>query len=272
MKQCSKCKRILSESTFYYRKKGGKLRNDCIDCHKKQDLEYYQKNKEKKREWQKKYYEKNKDRIKKYRLKNRERKKEWRKKYRQKEYVKQKEIEYSTRYRQKNLEKVKTKDREYYYKNREKKLEYEKRPEAKARKQDYLLHPDVKIRRRKIYKKYHKNHLFEHRLHESKRRIKLKSKNIEHAFTKEEWEQKIALTNGICPMCNKAYSDGYGLTIDHNPPLSKAPNNFVYTINHIQPLCMSCNSSKGNKMRQGITERGYKALQARHPERALEVR
>jgi len=210
MKQCSKCKRVLPKSNFYY--------------------------------------EKNKDRIKKYRLENKEKIKEWRKNYRQNEHVKQKELEYSAKYRQKNLEKVRARDKRYHQEHKEERKKYYQKNKKRELERGRAWREKNNPERLGYYKEYHKNHLFEHRLHESKRRIKLKSINIEHAFTKEEWEQKIALTSGICPRCNKEYSDGYGLTMDHNPPLSKASTNFVYTIEHIQPLCMSCNSSKGNKM------------------------
>ena len=46
-------------------------------------------------------------------------------------------------------------------------------------------------------------------------------------------------------MCGKPYEEGYGLSLDHNPPISKAPIGFIYTIDNVQPMCKSCNSSKG---------------------------
>jgi len=66
----------------------------------------------------------------------------------------------------------------------------------------------------------------------------------------EEWYKKVDATKGICP--------GYGhephfvgkdkLTLDHNPPLSKVQNGHIYTIEHVSPLCNSCNSRKNNKI------------------------
>ena len=74
-------------------------------------------------------------------------------------------------------------------------------------------------------------------------------KKITHSFTKEEWNQKLNLTNGICPRCG-IFVGIENLTMDHIIPLSKVSEDFVYTINDIQPLCHRCNSSKGNKIEE----------------------
>jgi len=70
--------------------------------------------------------------------------------------------------------------------------------------------------------------------------------NIVEDFTMEEWFRKVDKTLGICHSCNK-FVGKEKLTIDHNPPLSKVPKGFVYTINDVNPLCKSCNSKKSNK-------------------------
>ena len=75
----------------------------------------------------------------------------------------------------------------------------------------------------------------------------LRKKGIKENFTKEEWLNKIKKTGGICPSCKK-FVGRFGLELDHIIPLSKAPKKFIYTINDIQPLCKSCNTSKGNKL------------------------
>ena len=38
------------------------------------------------------------------------------------------------------------------------------------------------------------------------------------------------------------------LTLDHIHPLSKAEEGRIYTIDDIQPLCLSCNQSKGGRL------------------------
>jgi 5-methylcytosine-specific restriction endonuclease McrA len=70
-------------------------------------------------------------------------------------------------------------------------------------------------------------------------------------YTKQEWMNKMKATNGFCPICNRPFTLGYHskheMSMDHNPPISKAGKRFVYTIDMISPLCRSCNSKKGNR-------------------------
>ena len=75
---------------------------------------------------------------------------------------------------------------------------------------------------------------------------RVKKKLLKHSFTVAEWQQKVRDTFGICSGYHKEphYVGIEKLTLDHIMPISKAPLNFEYTINDIQPLCHSCNSSK----------------------------
>ena len=95
--------------------------------------------------------------------------------------------------------------------------------------------------RSKLYYQKNKFHL---KIKFAERRRKLE--NIIHDFTEEEWNKKVINTKGICPVCNRPYEDGFGLTLDHEPPISKVPDGFVYTIDNVSPMCKSCNSSKSN--------------------------
>ena len=78
----------------------------------------------------------------------------------------------------------------------------------------------------------------------------LKKKELFVDFTIDEWKQKVEQTKGICPICNRPYSNIFPFcaTLDHTPPISKAPTGFHYTIDDIQPLCGSCNSSKRDRI------------------------
>jgi hypothetical protein len=78
----------------------------------------------------------------------------------------------------------------------------------------------------------------------SKRR--LRRKQLEERFTREEWVEKLKATNGFCPKCNK-YVGIDKLTLDHIIPISLRIKT-IYYINDIQPLCKSCNSSKRDKL------------------------
>jgi hypothetical protein len=80
--------------------------------------------------------------------------------------------------------------------------------------------------------------------------------NCTHSFSIKEWKQKCKSCDGFCPYCNKAF-DNYlhKLTMDHIISLSKASEifkltgkRFVYTIDDVQPMCLSCNCSKQDKI------------------------
>ncbi len=73
---------------------------------------------------------------------------------------------------------------------------------------------------------------------------------ISHGFKMEDWLKKLIATKGICPECDKDYGIE-NLTIDHILPLSLASKNFVYSIDDVRPVCMSCNV-KNNRNRRLI--------------------
>ena len=70
--------------------------------------------------------------------------------------------------------------------------------------------------------------------------------NIIHDFSSKEWLQKLKDTFGVCPKCNK-FVGIENLTLDHIHPISKAKDGQIYTIDDVQPMCKSCNCSKGAK-------------------------
>ena len=84
-------------------------------------------------------------------------------------------------------------------------------------------------------------------------REEAKTKIIED-FSNKEWVDKLEASKGFCLRCKKYIGIAH-LTLDHIYPVSLAYQDFlktgikrVYTINDIQPLCSSCNSSKGAKI------------------------
>lgn len=86
---------------------------------------------------------------------------------------------------------------------------------------------------------------------ENKERINLWNKNKKnkllamiHDFTNEEWQSKLTLTKGACPIC-ETYVGIKKLTIDHIKPIYKVQSGTRYTIEDVQPLCKNCNSKKG---------------------------
>jgi len=71
-------------------------------------------------------------------------------------------------------------------------------------------------------------------------RYKSRKINSGGDFTSEQWEQVKGYycPTGRCLCCNKKRK----LTIDHVIPLSRGGGNYI---SNIQPLCKSCNSTKG---------------------------
>jgi len=220
MKQCTKCKQILPETEFYFRKDRNKLRNECKKCICNYQEKYRIEKQDKIKERSKKHYQKNKEKHSRYMEEYRRLHKE------------EKEV-CNHNYYTENKKKLLIEKGEYYKKNKNQILEKHKRynNKFKERVKEYI----------KNYRKKNKN-----KIYASNRKRRLKKKLLFEDFTIEEIEKKIAKTNGICPICNKSFKEGYGLSLDHTPPISKAPIGFHYTIENITPMCFSCNSSKSN--------------------------
>jgi hypothetical protein len=82
-----------------------------------------------------------------------------------------------------------------------------------------------------------------------RRRARLLS--AEGEFSTKEWLQLLTKYDR-CPICRRRWEDippppnrSSVITADHIIPISKGGSN---TIDNIQPLCYSCNSSKGDKI------------------------
>ena len=229
MKQCSRCKNVLPKTDFgkNIRKKDG-LQGWCNDCRK----EYYAicEVKQKRKEYTRKY--RNKPEMK-------QKRHEEYKKYFAKPEVKQKHYKQQRKYATSpEAKQTKKKYTKRYHAKPEVKQRirknikrYRAKPEAKQKQKKYLARPDVK-QKRKGYARHRR----------------LKKKQLFEDFALEEWLQKADKTGGVCPLCDRLFSDVYPfcVTLDHTPPISKAPVGFCYTIDDIQPMCGSCNSSKNN--------------------------
>ncbi len=61
------------------------------------------------------------------------------------------------------------------------------------------------------------------------------------SYTPEEWEALCARYGSICLLCRRKVK----LTVDHIVPISRGGTN---DIDNLQPMCRSCNASKGNKI------------------------
>ena len=77
------------------------------------------------------------------------------------------------------------------------------------------------------------------------RRRRMIRKNIEGFHTLEEWEELKKKCNYTCQKCGKQEPE-IKLTEDHIIPITK--DGTTDYIENIQPLCLICNPSKGNKI------------------------
>lgn len=113
------------------------------------------------------------------------------------------------------------------------------------RKENISQYKERRLEARKTWKKTPQGR-FSKKIGKFRRRKK--ESQVVHSYTKEQWEAKVLSVNGICPVCKQPFDSGLRmLTLDHTPPISKAPIGFVYTIDNVSPMCASCNSKKRDK-------------------------
>lgn len=143
-------------------------------------------------------------------------------------------IQQRENYSIRNKDKISQYKKEYYQKNRDMILKLRK---------NYRNENREKILQ--IERKHHNKHPETHR--KKNRKHSLKKKQLFEDFTNEDWLQKVEATEGVCPICGRSYSEihPFCATLDHTPPISKAPKGYHYTIDDITPMCGSCNTSKG---------------------------
>ena len=139
--------------------------------------------------------------------------------------------------------------KEKYWRNIEYYKNYERTLKRKETKKEWVKNnkESVNTSNRKWYKNRTDKQKRIKELKDNRRMAK--EKNAEGSFTLEEWETKKKKFNYCCAICaiseEKLLADtGLRLTIDHIKPLSKNGTNYI---ENIQPLCKSCNSSKGDK-------------------------
>jgi len=113
------------------------------------------------------------------------------------------------------------------YKNKEDK----KRNDAKWRKENYS---SMKL----VDSAWHKNNRDKHTA--TSNRYHLALSRAEGSYTEKQWLDLCSESNNRCFCCGKIKP----LEADHVIPVSKGGTNWI---SNIQPLCHSCNTSKGNR-------------------------
>ena len=220
IKKCIKCNLLLPNEEFYFRKDSNTYRNECKECHHKQTKKYRQKNKERLNKISREYHKKHREKLNKI----------------------------SGKYHEKHKEEQNTKRREYHKKHREKEIIIRRKYYQKNKDTINKKRREEKDRLNKIRRKWRNKN--KDKVNATIRERTLKKKQLFEDFTLEEWLQKVELTNGICSICGRLYSEvhPFCVTLDHTPPISKAVIGFHYTIENVTPMCGSCNSSKMNKL------------------------
>jgi 5-methylcytosine-specific restriction endonuclease McrA len=224
-KPCSKCKEVKPLSAFPPNK-AMKDGHDswCKECRRVAYKAYRDNNVEKRRAVFKKWYENNR------------------------EY----NYERSVRYRAEHAEEISNKRKQYYRENREAALlyaqEYAKNNPGRSmeyyhRNREHILNRDKKRRERNPdrYNEYWR--LYRERYPEKTRAIWHRyytARKAGGSFSGEEWRLLCDWFGNVCLCCGEARP----LTVDHVIPVSKGGRN---TIDNLQPLCRSCNPSKGNR-------------------------
>ena len=179
--------------------------------------------------------EKQKEYQKKWEKENPEKKKESSRRY----YLKHKKQinEQSEKYRKSHLEKFRKYSRKYNKKYPEKAKKCLKKWREKSKEM-------LRIFRRK----WKQSHPEENR-HNAKR-YTARKKGAEGSHTLQEWLDLKKKHNYCCVICKTSEQElikktNEGLTEDHKIPLTKNGTDYIW---NIQPLCRSCNSSKGNEI------------------------
>lgn len=219
-KECSKCGKDKPLSEYYRRADSPDgYRSYCKQCKNTQQKKWDKNNEERLREYKRSYYREN---------------------YMGTEEQKQKARHWNKEYYSRNQEEMLQRAKEY------RESENGKRKIRAYRRRDY-----VKEKQRERAAEYYSTEKGK----EKRKRWRRKNKNIVNAstrirrhkrranggeFTDTEWERLVKMCDGRCVCCGSKEQ----LTVDHIVPVSAGGDS---NITNIQPLCLSCNSSKQAK-------------------------
>jgi hypothetical protein len=219
-KRCSKCSNTKDVSEFFKCKssKDG-YKSNCKDCSRKYNNKYRETNKDKVLLSHRLYNLFHKDEI------NNNNKKRY-----ETEPEKRKQIQ--DNYREKHRDEINRKNREAYKENPDRRKIFDA-----AYRNKYL--DRIREKGREYAKKFRDRDRDKKAHYENKRRSLKKS--AKGSFTNQEWIDLCNKYDNKCLCCGEKKK----LTRDHVVPLSLGGDN---DINNIQPLCLSCNCSKHDRI------------------------
>jgi 5-methylcytosine-specific restriction endonuclease McrA len=145
-----------------------------------------------------------------------------------------------------NKTKERTGHKEYYQANREQVLaqqrEYaQSHAEAKSQRASRYYQENTDAIKARIKDYAHNNRQV---VNQHKKAYYDRKRHAQGSHTRQEWEALKEACNYSCVCCGKREPE-IQLTPDHVVPFSKGGSN---DISNIQPLCISCNSSKAAKI------------------------
>jgi len=259
-KRCGHCGKTKPLSEFHRNKnsRDGHT-NQCKECAIAKTRAWYKDNKERAKTTNKEYRDSHKAEIaardKRYREANREqvlaKKAEYREAHREelaaysrRYYAEHPEErrEYGKQYRSEHHEETLERNRQYkeqhpnafkewYAEHREERIEYTRAWHAEHEEHD-----------REYAKTYREEHRAEHAADENRRRAR--KAELPGDFDNADFEWLVQFY-GACPCCGEEFTEENPATIDHIIPITW--EGCTHTLDNIQPLCRSCNCSKGDR-------------------------
>jgi 5-methylcytosine-specific restriction endonuclease McrA len=152
-------------------------------------------------------------------------------------------------YGRRNRDKVSERSKKYRADHPDKYHEYNrlywaltKEEQEAKRKAKYEANPELKERKRRIALQWAKDNPEKMVANKHRRRARLKS--VGGSYTAEEWQALKEQYGNRCLRCDRVEPE-ITLTVDHVVPLSKGGAN---SIDNIQPLYRSCNSTKHTEL------------------------
>jgi 5-methylcytosine-specific restriction endonuclease McrA len=226
-KRCTSCKKIKCTGSFHRHKrcKDG-LNTQCKACvnavnkqYKQEHSEYYreytktyqQEHSEERREYKQAWYQANKERYKEYAQRKRRKAPPKQRQKRNKMTREQRKLRKKA-YRESCAEQIRTYNQAYY-----------------------RSHEEYNRNRRKLYLQSHPEKF---KVYYNVRRTR--KTQAGGSFTFQQWEELKVYYSHTCLCCGRQEPD-ITLTVDHVTPISRGGTS---NIDNIQPLCLSCNSSK----------------------------